>query len=95
MSDWIMIKTPYVSKRTGTAVREFGLKDNRDVTMRQVSPGPGAKRAKYSRIEVIRNKGELISIKADDISLGMHQECNIVKKNKGGWKRIFSVFRAL
>lgn len=95
MSDWIMIKNPYVSKRTGTVVREFGLKDNRDITMRQVSPGPRAQHAKYAKIEVIRNKGELMSIKADDVSLGMHQECKFVRNNKGGWKRFFSVFRAL
>ena len=94
MSDWIMIKPPYVSKRTGTVVRNFGLKDNRDITMRQVSPGPGAKRAKYAKIEVIRDKGVLTSIKADDVSLGMSQEVNFVKKTKG-WKRIFSAFKVL
>lgn len=95
MSDWIMIKTPYVSRKTGTVVRDFGLKDNRDITMRQVSPGPMAPHAKYSKIEVVRNKGELMSIKADDISLGMHQECKFAKNSKGGWKRLFSALKIL
>ena len=95
MSDWIMIAPPYVSKRTGTVVRNFGLKADRDITMTQVSPGPRAKHAKYARIEVVRNKGELMSIKADDISLGVHQECNIVKNKKGVFKKIFSAFKVL
>lgn len=94
MSDWIMCKTPYVSKKTGTVVRTFEDKVNRGLKMRQVSPGPNAPSAKYAKIEVVRDNGKLISVKADDISLGGHQEVKIEKK-QGVWKRILSVFRAL
>ena len=94
MSDWIMINTPIVSKRTGTVVREFGLKSDRNITMKQVSPGPNAPRAKYSRIEVVRNNGEIISTKFDDIALGAHQETKKVKV-KGLWKKVISALRTL
>lgn len=94
MSNWIMCKTPYVSKRTGTVVRTFEDKVNRGLTMRQVSPGPRAQHAKYSKIEVVRDNGKLISMTADDVSLGMHQKVNMLKQKKG-WKRIFSAFKAL
>lgn len=93
-SNYLLVGNPYVSKKTGTSVKHYRNKTNPNITVKEVSVGPNANRAKITKSWLFKNNNQAEKLVLRDLSLGANHE-QLFSKLEKGWKLVKSSLKPL
>ena len=93
-SNYALMKSPHIYKKTGTVVKWYKNKKSPNITVKEVSVGPNAMNSKITKSWLFMNNQQPDKLIIRNLIYGSNNECCLTK-TKNGWKQLWNTLKPL